>query len=172
MYINTEDFTVSTGNARSYYRFAASIRFLSKLIMPSCPDGNNLSDFARGNTFMLEIDASEIDTSASTTFDRAFRDDALLEKLDISGWVIASDANTGSMFAGCKRLHTLNCDDTEISAALDVSPTMLDHDSLVDLISALQTVANSPTLKLGTTLQAKLSAAEIAVATGKGWTVT
>lgn len=172
MYINTEDFTVSPGNARSYSFFAYNTRFLSKLIMPSCPAGNSLNTFARGSTFMLEIDASEIDTSASTNFNNAFYDDSLLEKLDISGWVISSGATTTNMFYGCNRLHTLICDGTEISAALDVSATMLDHDSLVDLIGALQTVTNSPTLKLGTTLQAKLSAAEIAVATAKGWTIT
>ena len=76
------------------------------------------------------------------------------------------------MFSGCVHLHTLICDDVEISAGLDVSPTILDHDSLVDLIDALQTVQTATTLKLGATLQAKLSAAELAVATNKGWTIT
>ena len=45
------------------------------------------------------------------------------------------------------------------------------HDSLVTLINELPTVSSTKTLTLGQTNKLKLTAAEIAVATQKGWTV-
>ena len=47
---------------------------------------------------------------------------------------------------------------------------MLDHDSLTATLGRLPTVTNQ-TITLGQTNKLKLTAAEIAVATQKGWTV-
>lgn len=47
----------------------------------------------------------------------------------------------------------------------------LSHDSLISILNRLKTVSSTQTLSLGQTNRLKLTAAEIAIATEKGWTV-
>ena len=58
-----------------------------------------------------------------------------------------------------------------ISTPLILSPTNLDVSSLLDVINNLATVTTTKTLTLGSTLLAKLTEEQIAVAVNKGWTV-
>ena len=48
---------------------------------------------------------------------------------------------------------------------------LLDHESLINILNELQTVTASRTITLGATNKNKLTTAEIAIATAKGWTV-
>ena len=78
--------------------------------------------------------------------------------------------NLENTFKGCKSLETFNF--TNIGCSFDLSDCIkLSHDTLVSIISTLQTTTNSPTLTLGTTLKSLLSDSEIKVATDKGWTI-
>ena len=59
-----------------------------------------------------------------------------------------------------------------ISASLDLTPVSnLDQTSLLDVLNNLATVTTTQTLTLGRTNLAKLTEAQIAIATNKGWTV-
>ena len=78
--------------------------------------------------------------------------------------------NLENAFKGCKSLETFNF--TNIGCSFDLSDCVkLSHDTLVSIISTLQTTTNSPTLTLGTTLKSLLNDSEIKVATDKGWTI-
>jgi hypothetical protein len=78
--------------------------------------------------------------------------------------------NLENAFKGCKSLETFNF--TNIGCSFDLSDCVkLSHDTLVSIISTLQTTTNSSTLTLGTTLKSLLSDSEIKVATDKGWTI-
>jgi hypothetical protein len=59
-----------------------------------------------------------------------------------------------------------------ISTDLTLSDTILNYTSLLDVINNLATVTTTKTLTLGSTLIAKISDTEIAIATNKGWTVS
>jgi hypothetical protein len=114
--------------------------------------------------------------------------------LDVSGWNLASASST---FSTCGVLHTIkgfgrietaasinhvnflqgNYDlqtfdgfrfrtSTNIAICMDLTP-----DSLVAILTALPEVSTSQTLTLWQANKLKLSAAQIAIATGKGWTV-
>lgn len=73
-------------------------------------------------------------------------------------------------FAGCNALKKLHLE-TNIVADLDLSAcTALETDSIVGVIAKLESNAGK-TLTLGTTNLAKLTDAQKAVATAKGWTL-
>ena len=108
------------------------------------------------------------DLSGATDLSWAFE---MCEKLkatpsgDLSDCLLMEDT-----FKGCKSLETFNF--TNIGCSFDLSDCVkLSHDTLVSIISTLQTTTNSPTLTLGTTLKSLLSDSEIKVATDKGWTI-
>lgn len=108
------------------------------------------------------------DLSGATDLSWAFE---MCEKLkatpsgDLTNCLLMEDT-----FKGCKSLETFNF--TNIGCSFDLSDCVkLSHDTLVSIISTLQTTTNSPTLTLGTTLKSLLSDSEIKVATDKGWKV-
>ena len=94
-----------------------------------------------------------------------------LTSLNVSGWDTSNVTDMTSMFTGCSNLTSLDSM-TNISVGLALSNTNLDTSSLLDVIDNLATVTATKTLKLGTTLLAKLTEEQIAVATNKGWTVS
>jgi hypothetical protein len=75
-----------------------------------------------------------------------------------------------AMFFYCISLTSLDSMQN-IPVSLSLSSTKLDQTSLVDVINNLATVTTTQTLTLGTTLLAKLTEEQIAVATNKGWSV-
>lgn len=101
----------------------------------------------------------------------------------------SSSTSVAYMFTGCSNLTTLggliNVGEalpTTTSAnnyayKLDLSScTKLTHDSLMNVINNLYDIkskgCNTQQLKLGTTNKNKLTAEEIAIATGRGWSVS
>ena len=93
-----------------------------------------------------------------------------LTSLDLSGFDTSNVTNMASMFLGCSNLTSLDSMQN-IPVTLDLSPTILDATSLLDVINNLATVTTTQTLTLGSTLLAKLTEDQIAIATNKGWTV-
>ena len=75
-----------------------------------------------------------------------------------------------NMFYSCTNLTSLDSMQN-ILAVLDLSTTTLDTTSLLDVIDNLATVTTTKTLTLGSTLLAKLTEDQIAIAVNKGWTV-
>lgn len=92
-----------------------------------------------------------------------------IEKLQVS-----SSANFSSAFSGTSALENLTITGTIGTSSLNVSAcTLLTHDSLMSIINALQnkTGTGTWTVTLGATNLAKLTDAEKAIATQKGWTL-
>ena len=93
-----------------------------------------------------------------------------LTTLDLSEFDTSKVTNMGNMFRGCTNLTSLDSMQN-ISIRLDLSATILDTTSLLDVINNLVTITTTQTLTLGPTLLAKLSEDQIAIATNKGWIV-
>ena len=150
---------------------------------------------------LQSLDVSEWDTSAwaVTTLAYCWNNCYSLQSLDVSEWDTSAWAvnDTRSIFNGCQSLRVLKTPasigilsnqanasgnpnvpnletftgwtiyvDHKYDAALKLTPA-----SLVSIIDRLPTVTAARTITLGQTNKLKLTAAEIAVATQKGWTV-
>lgn len=73
-------------------------------------------------------------------------------------------------FENCSSLKEINF--THWKATFDISPsTAFEQSDLINIISNLDTVSNGAVLIMGTTNLNKLTTDQIAVATGKGWTL-
>lgn len=121
------------------------------------------------------LDLSMIDTTAVTDISTMFDYCYSLHTLNISGWNLSSVTKISNTFRGCDALVNLitdGCTMPSVSFSLSTAP-LLSAESLNGVITALPMLAEgtTATLTLGTTNKAKLTADEIAVATGKGWTV-
>ena len=112
----------------------------------------------------------QLDTSNVTNMNQMFNGCSSLTsilQLDASN---ATDMNR--MFASCSSLTTLG-GLTNLKVNLDLTPCPnLTHDSLMNVINEAADVTSSPkTLTLGSTNLNKLTDAEKAIATNKGWTL-
>lgn len=95
---------------------------------------------------------------------------------DISALSTAGVKGLTDAFFNCEKLENLLVGKNFLASALITSFNLstcnaLSHDSLVHVFARLATRTNGPTLKIGATNLAKLTEAEIAVATDKGWSV-
>ena len=85
--------------------------------------------------------------------------------------IVEENAAFGSCFTGCTALENITIEGV-IGKAFDISPaTKLTHDSLMSIINHLKDGVSSLTLTIGSANLAKLSDAEKAIATEKGWTL-
>ena len=99
-----------------------------------------------------------------------------LKTIDMTGCDLSectASVATTEAFTNCRNLTTLKLG-SNIKKSLNLEHcTSLTHDTLVnDVIANLAEVETQQTLKLNNIIRNKLSAAEIAVATNKGWQVT
>ena len=119
---------------------------------------------------LTSLDLSMFDTSEVIYMANMFNGCSKLTSLDLSGFNTSNVTNMSSMFEKCSSLTNLDSMQN-ISVSLDLSDTILDVTSLLDVIDNLTTVTTTQTLTLGSTLLAKLTEDQIAIATNKGWTV-
>ena len=136
---------------------------------------NTSNVISMGNMFygcnsLTSLDLSGFNTSKVTVMSNIFQNCSGLTSLDVSGFDTANVTNMSNMFIGCSSLTSLDSM-SNISTNLDLSPTILDTTSLLDVINNLVAVTTTQTLTLGSTLLAKLTEDQIAIATNKGWTV-
>ena len=150
---------------------------------------------------LQSLDVSEWDTTgwAVTTLANCWQNCYSLQSLDVSGWDTSGWTVTTlySCWNGCYSLQSLDgTSEWAFVAGMTTNtnnpnlpniehfvgiPIAVNHsynqalkltvESLVNIIDALPTVSAARTLTLGQTNMNKLTAAQIAVATGKGWTV-
>lgn len=73
-------------------------------------------------------------------------------------------------FYNCPKLKAIHCKHWTLSFNIATS-TAFEQADLVEIISNLDAVSNGAVLTMGATNLAKLTAAQISVATGKGWTL-
>ena len=150
---------------------------------------------------LTSLDASNFDTTNVTNMDYMFQYCSQLTTIgDLSNWNTSKVTSIYNIFQGCSSLTSLDLSNWDISkvtgsynltngfdagpALVDFYPpknisanmsvsksTALSHDSLMRIINNLITTTSTKTLTLGATNLAKLTADEVAIATGKGWTV-
>ena len=91
--------------------------------------------------------------------------------VEVEEMVVHEKLQYSSPFSGCTALEHLIVTGTIGQNGFDVSACPLDHDSLMSIINALKSGVSSLTVTLGSTNLAKLTDAEKAIATQKGWTL-
>lgn len=95
-----------------------------------------------------------------------------LKKLDLSGLDLSACTNFTNFASNASGTVETMIWGTGTCAGINLANfVLLSHASLVDIINKLAAVETSKTLTIGNINLAKLSADEIAVATGKGWTL-
>ena len=133
-------------------------------------DVNTMSSMFDGCNSLTSLDVSGFNTSSVTNMNYVFYGCSSLTSLDLSGFDTSKVNTMSSMFYNCSKLTELDSMQN-ISVHLDLSYTILDVTSLLDVIDNLTTVTTTQELTLGSTLLAKLSESQIAIATNKGWAV-
>ena len=74
------------------------------------------------------------------------------------------------VFSNCSNLESIHMHGMKVSFDISAS-TRFTHEALVEILNNLATVTTSRTLTMGSTNLAKLTDADKAIATGKGWTL-
>ena len=130
--------------------------------------GNNCVDMFRSCTSLKTVKL--FDTSKATDMNNMFFGCRQLTSVPL--FDTSNVSNISSMLAGCDGLTTLD-GFAGLKVDLDLSGSpLLTHDSLLNVINEAADVTSSPKkLTLGTTNLAKLTDAEKAIATNKGWTL-
>jgi hypothetical protein len=114
----------------------------------------------------------KIDLSSLTTSTYLFQDDTKLTTIEEIRVSEATTFTSTSSFAGCTSLTHLIMTGTLATNGLDLHWSPLDHESLMSIINVLQTKTSGTwTVALGSANLAKLTDAEKAIATQKGWTL-
>ena len=130
----------------------------------------NMSHMFNGCNNLATLDLSDWKTSEVTNMGGMFQNCSSLTSLDLSDWDTSKVTNMGNMFQNCNNLTSLDSM-MNISTSLDLSYTILDTSSLLDVIDNLTTLTTTQILIIGKTLLTKLTEEQIAVAVNKGWTV-
>lgn len=140
----------------------------------------------RGMTSLVSADLTGLDVSQCSVFSYCFYGDTALTTLDLTGWQMNDRLQfaAGSMFSQCSRLTSLIGDHTlaEVEAGTvalyintnSFASTDLQRASLLAVIKGLPDLSGTggKTLQLGSTLTARLTADDIAIATNKNWTIS
>lgn len=116
----------------------------------------------------------KIDLSSLTTSTYLFQDDTKLTTIEEIRVSEATTFTSASSFAGCTSLTHLIMTGTLATNGLDLHWSPLDKESLLSILGVLQdktSVGGTWKVTLGTENLAKLSDAEKAIATQKGWTL-
>lgn len=146
---------------------------------------NNMQYTFSKCTSLVNVKSAKWNTSAVTHFFGAFNLCSSLVEIDASEWDLSGATSVTNFFYKCSSLvsiignHTLQevidglAAFSGLSVGLDLKDTILERASLRAVINGLAdlTGQTSQTLTLGTTLQAKLTAEDIQIATDKNWVI-
>lgn len=78
--------------------------------------------------------------------------------------------NMSGMFSSCTSLTEIHMKNMAVNFDIHWS-TKMEREALLEVINNLATVTSTRTLTIGSTLKAKLTDDDIAIATAKGWTI-
>lgn len=181
---DTTNVTTMQGMFRSCRSIGPSISFPSGFVTSKV---TSMKEMFNDCSVLVSLDLTSFDTSSVTAFDGIFQNCTMLESVDISTWDCSAMTSADNIFVGDTKLATIIGSKTvasdgsvegstayfgkgpKVSFKVDNSP-LLGHDSLLYLMYWVPS-ASGQTMTLGATNKAKLTAAEIAVAEAKGWTV-
>ena len=164
---------IPTGNADSIFRAISDIEDLAEYFeenditvdlssVTSCNDGF-------GNFGGKRI--GEINLSNCGYYNFMFSGCKNLETIDKLTLKNSGTPTYNNTFNGCKSLKNIVIGGQFRNSVSFAQSTLLTHDSLMSIINALMTTSTTYTLTLGIENLAKLTDAEKAVATQKGWTL-
>ena len=162
--------TSKVTNMNSMFKDCSGLTSLEGIKNWNTSSVTNMNEMFSNCNNVPSIDLSSWDTSSVIYMTSIFGSCYGLTSIDLSSWDTSKVTSMTGMFVSCSKLTSLDSM-TNISTALDLSYTILDTLSLLDVIDNLATVTTTKTLKLGTTLLAKLTTDQIAVGTNKGWTI-
>lgn len=136
-------------------------------------EADSLVDIS-GLTFSGTLLGSNANNTCTNVFTYVLLETLDLSWLDVSKWTYAGSA-TASAFSTvintCFYLKEIY-PPVNINGALNISSCYrLSHDSLIRIFNNLATLSSAKTITIGNTLKSLLTNDEIAIATGKGWTV-
>ena len=197
-YLNTDGWTLKSGFV-SLTRAFCSFTHLRKIKLTFDTSlVTNMAQMFYGDYSLEEVDISALNTSSVTNTQGMFASCRSLRKLDLKHFNTIKVTNFGNMFEGCYNLYDLDFSSLDTSAvAANTTISMftqcenltnlkvgkittnfkfsncnkLSHDSLMNVINALEPTDTTLTLTIGSTNIAKLTESELAIATEKGWTV-
>lgn len=197
-HLNIDEWTLKS-SATSFYRTFKTFGCLKKLTLPFNTSAiNNMAQMFLNDYALEELDISTFDTTNVTNMQEMFGYCYSLRTLDLSHFTTNAVTNFTNMFRGCHSLYDLDfsgLDTSSVSSTstltmFDTCPNLinlkvgkitvnfkfnkcnnLSHDSLMNVINALEPTDTTLTLTIGSTNIAKLSEEELAIATEKGWTV-
>ena len=177
--LKTIDFTGCNFSKMTYMESSLSdFTLLEEVIFPSDIDTSKVTNMDRmfnSCSRLTSLDLSSFNTSNVTNMSRMFSGCSKLTTLNLSSWNTSNVTNMGDMFYDCGSLTNVTWGNNWISntsiTSFEVRQSPVSHDSCLDLFNKLATRDNSPTLRLSTTTKGYMSEEEIAIATGKGWTV-
>ena len=174
--INGSPTIINTSIDRAFYSCYrlqnGLIEFLESLNFAN-PITNCSQAFSQMTLRTSAIDLTNINFSNSCVWNNAFNGTNKVETIIIPSEIGAG--GTSFTFQNCTELKNLTIGG--IAATGNAQYLKLDtcnkltHDSLVGILNALAVTSSTLNLPLGATNLAKLSAAEIAIATNKGWTL-
>lgn len=145
------------------YNDSTSSKFITSMVTNMSAMFQNCSNLTTLNLF--NIDSSNV-TTMSTMFSGCSKLTTLtFDALNLGGVRISN------MFRNCSSLTELT-GLYNVDSNLDLSACPLTVSSAVNVISSLAAVTKTTTLKLKASTYSSLTAAQIKVATDKGWTVT
>ena len=196
-YLNTQDWADKTAATSMSWKFCSLINIKHLTLPFTTPNVTNFSNFLRGCTMLETLDISTFNTSSATNMSYMFLGCRRLKRLDLSHFVTTKVTNFNSMFDGCFALHDVDFSSLDTSGATTTPISMfygcpnltnlkvgkinksfkftncdrLSHESLLNVIAALEATENALTLTIGSKNLQKLTEEEISVATEKGWTV-
>ena len=197
-YLNTDGWTLKSGfvNLTGVFCNFTHLRKIKLTFDTSLV--TSMSQMFSSDFSLEEVDISASNTSSVTSMQGMFAGCRSLRKLDLKHFNTSKVTNFGNMFNGCYNLYDLDFSSLDTSAvAANTTLTMfqdcdnltnlkvgkitvnfrftncnkLSHDSLMNVINALEPTDTTLTLTIGSTNIAKLTEAELAIATEKGWTV-
>lgn len=144
---------------------------ISNLNLLGCGAKGSLYDLCRSMPKLKSLVSKNAEVSNLVGLDTFLYDCPLLTDLDLESWDISNVTTQGSFarqsskLTNFKSFKNINCN-------MDFSSyNQLTVESLVSIINALKPTTETKTLTLGSTNKAKLSSAQIKIATDKGWTV-
>lgn len=195
-YINADKWTVDS-TCTSLSRLFDGFTQLKALSLPyDTTTITNMSSMLQSSS-ITHVDVSTFDTSAVTDMQHMFYNCMSLVQLDLSNFNTHNVTNVTNMFNNCYCLYDLDFSSLDTSAVTTTPIKMfnncfnltnlkvgkidksfkftscdkLSHESLLNVIAALEPTETTMTLTIGSKNLAKLTESEIAVATEKGWTV-
>ena len=140
--------------------------FVGAIAYDSTSDMTDMSHFFEQCTKLKEVPL--FNTSKVTNMGSMFSNCSSLTtipQLDTS-----KATNMNYMFYGCTSLTSIKM--KNMSTSFDIHwSTKMEREALVEVLNNLATVTSTKTLTLGSTLLAKLTDTDKAIATNKGWTL-